>query len=331
LAERQIAETTGRGIISYISNSSWLDGLSHPVMREGMLTAFDHIWIDNLNGGGMFHGSRGPDGKPDRSIFEYVGGQGSVGITVATAITTMIKTGNQVLNGDVNYRDLWGQGHEKRATLIQQASLSQQELRAQYRSLSPTIAGRFILKPGGTENAYESWPAIDELFIHLYPGVLTSRDIDLVSIDREPLKARMKRYFDPAISDAQLEEYAPSLAKDTNRYDSRATRRELLARSRFRDERIILLAYRPLDNRWVYWEPTTKLLDEKRVEFVEQLFDGNLFLEVVRRQRKSGVFDHGVVIPHFMDYNFVDGGGLFPTVRETNWFDVLRAASQLQG
>jgi hypothetical protein len=72
-------------------------------------------------------------------------------------------------------------------------------------------------------------------------------------------------------------------------------------------------------------------LDEKRVEFVEQLFDGNLFLEVVRRQRKSGVFDHGVVIPHFMDYNFVDGGALFPTVRETNWFDVLRAASQLQG
>ena len=33
LAERQIGETTGRGIISYISNSSWLKGLSHPIMR----------------------------------------------------------------------------------------------------------------------------------------------------------------------------------------------------------------------------------------------------------------------------------------------------------
>ena len=73
LAERQIAETTGRGIISFISNNAWLDSLSLPVMRERLLTAFDRIWIDNLNGGGMFHGSRGPDGKPDRSAFEYVG------------------------------------------------------------------------------------------------------------------------------------------------------------------------------------------------------------------------------------------------------------------
>ncbi len=59
LAERQIAETTGRGIISFISNNAWLDSLSLPVMRERLLTAFDRIWIDNLNGGGMFHWQRG--------------------------------------------------------------------------------------------------------------------------------------------------------------------------------------------------------------------------------------------------------------------------------
>ena len=63
LAERQIAETTGRGIISYITNNSWLDGLSHPVMREHMLKAFARIWIDNVKVVDLFKGSREPEAQ----------------------------------------------------------------------------------------------------------------------------------------------------------------------------------------------------------------------------------------------------------------------------
>lgn len=308
LAERQIAETTGRGIISFISNNAWLDSLSLPVMREQLLTAFDRIWIDNLNGGGMFHGSRGPDGKPDRSAFEYVGGHGSVGITVATGITTMLKSGAPVRQSHVAYRNLWGQGHEKRMRLAGESQLPSNELDASYQLLWPVQTSRFILKPGSVEAAYETWPAIDELFVHQYPGVKTSRDADLVSIDRDALAHRMKHYFDARLSDAEVAEHAPVLMQDASGYHADATRTKLLQNSRFQDDRLVRLAYRPLDDRWLYWEPTTKLLDRNRTEFVEQLFGGNLFLEVVRRQRKSGVFDHGVILPHFMDLNFVDGG-----------------------
>jgi predicted helicase len=34
LGEMRIGEKASRGIVCFISNSSWLDGLSHPVMRE---------------------------------------------------------------------------------------------------------------------------------------------------------------------------------------------------------------------------------------------------------------------------------------------------------
>ena len=34
MAERRIAEKTGRGVVCFISNYSWLDGLSFPGMRE---------------------------------------------------------------------------------------------------------------------------------------------------------------------------------------------------------------------------------------------------------------------------------------------------------
>ena len=48
MAERRIAEKTGRGVVCFISNYSWLDGLSFTGMRERYLEAFDAIRIDNL-------------------------------------------------------------------------------------------------------------------------------------------------------------------------------------------------------------------------------------------------------------------------------------------
>ena len=50
MAERRIVEKSGEGIISFISNYSWLDGLSFTGMREQYLEGFDSIWIDNLHG-----------------------------------------------------------------------------------------------------------------------------------------------------------------------------------------------------------------------------------------------------------------------------------------
>jgi predicted helicase len=50
MAERRIVDKTEEGIVCFISNYSWLDGLSFTGMRERYLDVFDHIWIDNLHG-----------------------------------------------------------------------------------------------------------------------------------------------------------------------------------------------------------------------------------------------------------------------------------------
>ena len=50
LAEERIGEAATHGIVSYISNSSFLTGRSHPRMRRSLLSHFQRIWIDNLNG-----------------------------------------------------------------------------------------------------------------------------------------------------------------------------------------------------------------------------------------------------------------------------------------
>jgi len=50
LAERRIGEKAEYGVVSFISNSSYLTGRSHPIMRESLLGNFHEIWIDNGNG-----------------------------------------------------------------------------------------------------------------------------------------------------------------------------------------------------------------------------------------------------------------------------------------
>ncbi len=60
IAERQIADRSGRGLVCYVSNNSWLKGLSHPGLRERLLGAFDNIYIDNL------HGDKYSDGEEIR-------------------------------------------------------------------------------------------------------------------------------------------------------------------------------------------------------------------------------------------------------------------------
>jgi hypothetical protein len=89
VAERRIAEATGEGVICFISNFSWLSGASFVVMRQRLLSGFDAIWIDNLNGDSRETGKQTPDGLPDPSAFSTPFSK--EGIRVGTAIATLVK------------------------------------------------------------------------------------------------------------------------------------------------------------------------------------------------------------------------------------------------
>ncbi|MXX71246.1 MAG: N-6 DNA methylase [Gemmatimonadetes bacterium] len=106
MAERRIAETTGEGVVCFISNYSWLDGLSFTGMRERYLEAFDEIRIDCLNGDKYKTGKVAPDGSPDPSIFSTEGDP--VGIQVGTAIATLVRKRDHEPAESLGFRHLWG-------------------------------------------------------------------------------------------------------------------------------------------------------------------------------------------------------------------------------
>jgi hypothetical protein len=313
LAEKRIAEGGGRGIVCYISNYSWLDGLSHPVMRDRLVRNFDAIWIDNCNGDKYKTGKRTPEGLSDESMFTT--DDHRVGIQVGTAIATFVKRGN---DGDeqpsddqtaaVWYRDLWGTGNKKRELLL--ASLHTQDGDASlYGQVQPRKSLRWVFTAGGESSAiaaYESWPTLTALFPAHYSGLNENRQGALISDDPQILTRRMKAYFDSDVTDDEIRESHPGLMTDAARFNARDTRRTLLASKQTFDAKSLMkLAFRPFDDQWVYWVGHTKLLNEKRVDFRQQVWSGNLFLSASQRGRKSG-FNQPTLVDKFGDLHLQD-------------------------
>ncbi len=327
MAERRIAEKTGQGVVCFISNYSWLDGLSFTGMRERYLEAFDAIRIDCLNGDKYKTGKVAPDGSPDPSIFSTE--SDPVGIQVGTAIATLVRKGERASDEPeafagrrggrqparrsaapeptarladgaasnlhnpfapsrpIAFRHLWGQS--KRETLAATAERSAESL---YGNNDPVLPLGLPFLPTAVSDEWFDWPSLPELFPVSFPGVTTSRDSFLVDIDRDLLQARITDYFNKDLSHEEIGRRYPTVMKTTARFDAAKVREGLLARGRMDsapsiESGIIRFAYRPFDNRWLYWERDTKLLDEKRSDYKPHVVNGNLWLSAAQHLRKG--------------------------------------------
>ena len=162
MAERRIAEKTGQGVVCFLSNYSWLDGLSFTGMRERYLEAFDAIRIDCLNGDKYKTGKVTPDGTPDPSIFSTP--SDPVGIQVGTAITTLVRKANHAPATEVSFRHLWGQ--TKREALGETAEA---EPTALHETIEPVLPLGLPFASATVSEGWSDWPTLPDLFPGRFP------------------------------------------------------------------------------------------------------------------------------------------------------------------
>ena len=306
MAERRIAEKTGQGIVCFISNYSWLDGLSFTGMRERYLEAFDVVRIDCLNGDKYKTGKVAPDGSPDPSIFSTEGDP--VGIQVGTAIATLVRKTDHVPAGLIGFRHLWGQA--KREALLETAEAEPDAL---YDHMSPLLPLGLPFAQTAISEDWFDWPALPDLFPVSFPGVKTSRDSFLVDTDLDRLKTRIVDYFDPALSHEEIARRYPAAMKATAMFNAPAVREALLARGGPNEEGFVRFAYRPFDNRWLYWEADSKLLDRPRAAYQPHVFEGNLWLSAAQHLRKDASEPQTCVSEHIASLHLIERGALmFP-------------------
>lgn len=307
MAERRIAEKTGSGIVSFISNYSWLDGLSYTGMRERFLEVFDKISIDNLHGDRKAS-ERAPDGNSSATVFAVRGH--SPGIRVGTAIVTLVRKQSHTAQSQIEYRDFeQSNADRRRAALL--LSVQPGDKSNPYESITPSIQLKLAFKKGEVGVGYGGWPKLPELLAASFPGVQTSRDEFLVSIDRDALELRVDKYFDPTITNDDLRASYPVVMATSQRFNPTVTRDTLRNRG-IQGGSIIRYAYRPFDVRWMYWDADTKLLDEKREEYLPHVRSGNA--TVAAQQKPRGDWQAPQVIQSMACLDLIDrGASNFPS------------------
>jgi hypothetical protein len=315
LAERRIAEKGGRGVVCFISNSSYVREPSFVVMREHLANNFNRIWIDNLNGDSRETGKTTPDGLPDPSAFSTP--YNKEGIRKGTAVALLVKQSpadqslptTKSLGKDVQpvtrvlYREWWGA--TKRDDLLKSLDESQRD--RLYTVAKPAINNRHSMRPTDVSSAYASWPAIADLSSVVgYQGLSEDRRKALFAPNKQALMERMQRYLDPAISWAEYKTSSDAvLIDDYVDFPAAVVREKALLSLKFSSAMVYPYAVRPFDNQYCYWSELRPLWRRHRPDFAAQVKTKQNFLVT---RVKGGNREEGSplsFISGFCDYHYL--------------------------
>jgi predicted helicase len=161
---QHFVDKNGTGILAYISNNSFLDGIIHRQMRRNLLQSFDKIFILDLHGNAKKKESD-LSGKADQNVFDIMQG---------VSINIFVKTGRKKKNelSQVFHSDSVGSREEK------YINLNTNELKdIQWQRLD-CIAPQFyfVRKNFEGKNDYNQGFKINELFKLNANGIKTQRD-----------------------------------------------------------------------------------------------------------------------------------------------------------
>ena len=299
IAQRRIVKS-GKGIVSYISNFSYLGDPSFVVMRRRFLEEFDNIWVDCMNGDSRETGKLTPEGEPDPSVFSTE--ESPVGIRVGTAICLMLRKEKRQKDPVVRFQHYWGV--TKRKDLL--ASLRLKRLDRKYEKARPTETNRYSFRPSNVAEAYLAWSAVTDIAAEPPSnGLMEKRGGALMDIEQEPLRQRMRLYYDQSLDWDTLVSNGLALTRDAARYKAKDARKKIVAAEDYDEGRLRRYALRPFDSRWCYYSPIRPLWNEPRPRYRAQCWDDNAFF--MTRFRSSATpegnpcyFVTGLSDDHFM-------------------------------
>lgn len=288
-------EKNGDGILAYISNNSFIDGITHRQMRKTLMETFDEIYILNLHGDTRKK-EVAPDGGKDENVFDIMQGV-SINIFVKKKQSVIL---NEARKGEVEgslarvyHYELFGKRYEKYAFLTKTSfsEISWQELVPQ----APYFF--FVPKDFSIQNEYDKGFKISDLIIEYNSGIQTKCDavnILFTELDAESLR----RDF---ISMAEVDLERKYQLKNRPSWNIATAKADL-------DNEIIenRIDYRPFDIRWTnYTGNSNGVMGRARYKINRHIIGkGNLTL-VTCRQLSTFDFQHIFVTTHISDLNSI--------------------------
>lgn len=168
-------DKNGSGVLAYISNNSFIDGITYRQMRKNLLESFDKIYILDLHGNAKKK-EVCPDGSIDQNVFDIMQG---------VSINIFVKTGKKKVSelGKVFHFDLQGK-RENKYKILNESTISNTE----WNPLDTTIPYRFFVpKNFRLDSEYNEGFKVDELFVLNSNGIETKCDSLAIHFDKKSL------------------------------------------------------------------------------------------------------------------------------------------------
>ena len=266
-------DKNGSGVLAYISNNSFIDGITHRQMRKNLLESFDKIYILDLHGNAKKK-EVCPDGSTDQNVFDIMQG---------VSINIFVKTGKKKKTelGQVFHSDLQGKRELKYDILSSNTIQS-----FKWKKLEFTKPNYFfVLKDFDKIVQYEKGFSIDEIFGENIVGVETVRDALTLHFNTESLKNVVKDFL-------SLDEV--EIAKKYNTEDARDWK---IARAK-EDVKLNIdnpnvwqdINYRPFDTRKTFYSGKQNgFVCNGRYNVMKHMLSQNITL-VFERQAQIGAF-----------------------------------------
>lgn len=260
-----LIEKNGEGVLGFITNHGYLNNPTFRGMRRHLMQTFDKIYVLDLHGNANKREAT-PEGEPDKNVFDI-----RQGVAVIIGIKKRLP---KTQPAEVFHSELWGSRKEKYAALSSGALKL-----ADFKRLQPQ-APYFMFYDVNLAAlaAYDNGFSIAELFVEQSTGIITARDELVINFDRNKLKKKLADFLDPQVSHDETrrrffgnKKSGKYLAGDSRSW--RLSEKRPLLQVRDLSPTLRPILYRPLDVRWICYDPD--LVDWPRAEIMSRFNAGD--------------------------------------------------------
>ena len=270
LAQEYIFKT-GEGIVGFITNNSFIDGIIHRQMRRSLIGHFNKIFIINLHGNSKKK-EVSPNGCKDENVFD---------IQQGVSIILLIKLShNFKRNTEVYQWDCFGVRQVKYQFLFENSISTIKWNRVNYKE--PNYL--FTEIDNGLEREYKEFVSIKQLFKIGATGVKTERDNLTIQFDKDRVLTIYQDFKSLTIDDLRIKYNIQKEGRDWKLVTAKA---DIVSQK----GKLAKILYRPFDIRYTIYSGRTKgFLSYPRFEVFRNIIgESNIGLIVTRLNR--GVSD----------------------------------------
>ena len=259
-------EKNNSGILAYISNNGFIDGVIHRQIRKELMRAFDKIYILDLHGNSRKK-ETAPDGSKDENVFDIM-----QGVSINIFIRTKASNNTQA---EVYHFDLYGEREDKYHFLNDNSLNS--VLWKQLKPQAPQFF--FVPKDFASQEEYEKGFAVKELFCICNAGSKTERDSLNIHFTDEERLSILKDFKELSITEL-TEKYH---TKDSRDWQVQLAQKDLQTNPIIATK----ISYRPFDTRYINYTGKTKgIMGYPRFDVMCHMIHPNVSLCLVRNNRR---------------------------------------------